>query len=82
MADVSEERFVVALDALLDEKIAVGEYRFKGADGRIAMLDGAIRFFREFSRKIVQLSDGRCVYFTPDERARRRNEDNAVSWIV
>lgn len=35
------------------------------ADGRIAMRDGAIRFFREFSRKIVQLSDGRCVYFTP-----------------
>ena len=29
------------------------------------MRDGAIRFFREFSWKIVQLSDGRCVYFTP-----------------
>ena len=41
------------------------EYRFKGADGRAAMRDGAIRFFREFSWKIVQLSDGRCVYFTP-----------------
>ena len=80
LADVSEERFVAALDALLDEKLAAGEYRFKGADGRIAMRDGAIRFFREFSRKIVQLSDGRCVYFTPDERARKRNEDNAVSW--
>ena len=80
LADVSEGRFVAALDALLDEKLAAGEYRFKGADGRSAMRDGAIRFFREFSRKIVQLSDGRCVYFTPDERARRRNEDNAVSW--
>ena len=80
LSDVSEERFVAALDALLDEKLAAGEYRFKGADGRSAMRDGAIRFFREFSRKIVQLSDGRCVYFTPDERARRRNEDNAVSW--
>lgn len=80
LADVSEERFVAALDVFLDEKLAAGEYRFKGADGRIAMRDGAIRFFREFSRKIVQLSDGRCVYFSPDERAKRRNEDNAVSW--
>ena len=80
LTGVSEERFVAALDALLDEKLAAGEYRFKGADGRAAMRDGAIRFFRDFSRKIVQLSDGRCVYFTPDERARRRNEDNAVSW--
>lgn len=80
LTGVSEERFVATLDALLDEKLAAGEYRFKGADGRAAMRDGAIRFFREFSRKIVQLSDGRCVYFTPDERARRRNEDNAVSW--
>ena len=80
LADVSEERFVAALDALLDEKLAAGEYRFKGADGRIAMRDGAIRFFREFSRRIVQLSDGRCVYFTPDERAKKRNADNAVSW--
>ena len=55
LADVSEERFVAALDALLDEKLAAGEYRFKGADGRAAMRDGAIRFFRDFSRKIVQL---------------------------
>lgn len=31
LADVSEERFVAALDALLDEKLAAGEYRFKGA---------------------------------------------------
>ena len=77
---VSDEKFVSVLDSLLDEKLAKGEYRFKGAGGREAMRDGAIRFFREFSRRIVQLSDGRCVYFTPDERARKRNSDNAVSW--
>lgn len=28
----------------------------------------------------IELSDGRCVYFAPDSRARRRNADNAVSW--
>ena len=77
---VSDEKFVSVLDSLLEEKLAKGEYRFKGVGGREAMRDGAIRFFREFSRRIVQLSDGRCVYFTPDERARKRNSDNAVSW--
>ena len=77
---VSEERFVSVLDALLDKKLNEGEYRFKGSDGRAVMREGAIRFFREFARRIVQLSDGRCVYFTPDERARKRNNDNAVSW--
>ena len=77
---ISEEVFVAALDKLLDEKILSGEYRFKGGGGKVAMREGAIRFFREFSRRIVQLSDGRCVYFTPDERARKRNQNNAVSW--
>ena len=77
---VSDERFVSVLDSLLNEKLATGEYRFKGDGGREAMRDGAIRFFKGFSRRIVQLSDGRCVYFAPDERARRRNSDKAVSW--
>ena len=77
---ISEDVFVAVLDKLLDEKILSGEYRFKGDGGKVAMREGAIRFFRDFSRRIVQLSDGRCVYFTPDERARKRNQDNAVSW--
>ena len=77
---ISEDVFVAVLDKLLDEKTLSGEYRFKGDGGKVAMREGAIRFFREFSRRIVQLSDGRCVYFTPDERARKRNQDNAVSW--
>ncbi len=77
---VTEEKFMSVLDSLLDAKLASGEYKFKGAGGREAMRDGAVRFFGEFSRRIVQLSDGRCVYFTPDDRARKRNSDNAVSW--
>ena len=77
---ISEDRFVAVLDELLDKKLAEGEYRFKGIGGREAIRFGAIRFFKEFSHRIVQLSDGRCVYFTPDERAKMRNVDNAVSW--
>lgn len=78
---ISEDVFIAVLDKLLDEKILSGEYRFKGDGGKVAMREGAIRFFREFSRRIVQLSDGRCVYFTPDERARKRNKNNVVSWV-
>ena len=77
---LSTEGFAAALDELLDRKLAEAEYRFKGVGGREAMREGAVRFFIGFSRRIVQLSDGRCVYFTPDERAKERNADNAVSW--
>lgn len=77
---VTEEKFLSVLDSLLDAKLASGEYKFKRDGGREVMREGAIRFFREFARRIVQLSDGRCVYFTPDDRARKRNSNNAFSW--
>ena len=80
LAGLSEERFISTLDGLLEVKLSSGEYKCKGADGASAMREGAVMFFREFSRKIIQLSDGRCVYFTPDARAKMRNADNAASW--
>lgn len=80
LAGVSEEGFVAALEALVESKAAAGEYVFKRAEDRQAAIAGARRFFAEFSRKIIVLSDGRCVYFAPDPRAKRRNADNAVSW--
>ena len=74
---VSEESFCAALERLVDEKMAAGEYRFKKLDDRVAATEGARRFFVEFSRKIVEMSDGRCVYFVPDPRAKERNGGNA-----
>lgn len=74
---VSEESFCVALERLVDEKMAVGEYRFKKLDDRVTATEGARRFFVEFSRKIVELNDGRCVYFVPDSRAMDRNGGDA-----
>lgn len=74
---MSEESFCAALERLVDEKMAVGEYRFKNLDDRVTATEGARRFFVEFSRKIVEMSDGRCVYFVPDPRAMDRNGGDA-----
>jgi len=80
LAGVDEATFGVALEKLVAEKTAEGEYRFKKEEERGLAIEGAKRFFAEFSRKIVPLSDGRCVYFAPDARAKTRNGRNAVSW--
>ena len=77
---VTAEAFAAALERVVEEKSASGEYRFRREGERDLAIEGARRFFIEFSKKIVELSDGRCVYFAPDSRARRRNADNAVSW--
>ena len=73
LVGVTRESFDVALDRLIDEKVAIGEYRFKSGEDQSFARAGARRFFDEFSRKIIQLSDGRCVYFSPDARAKARN---------
>ena len=77
---VTEKSFCAALEKLVAEKSKAGEYRFRNDAERDAAVDGAKRFFVQFARKIVQLSDGRCVYFVPDARAKNRNKDNATSW--
>ena len=80
LTGVTEESFRVALEKLVDEKVAAGECRFNRGAERVAAIKGAKKFFDQFARKIVQLSDGRCVYFVPDARAKNRNKDNARSW--
>jgi len=77
---VTDDSFVAALRDLVLAKRELCEYRFADAADELRAIDSAIEFFRRFSRRIVQLSDGRCVYFTPDNRARLRNPDNNVSW--
>ena len=52
---ISEEVFVAALDKLLDEKISSGEYRFKGDGGKVAMREGAIRFFSHCNLSAIAL---------------------------
>ena len=76
LAGVTRDSFDAALKALVEEKTAVGEYRFKRDHEKELAFNGAKRFFDEFSRKIITLSDGRCVYFAPDPRSVSRNDGN------
>ena len=77
---VTEQAFRAAVELKLAVGVAEGDYRFRGADDRLQVAEGALRFFREFSSKVIELSDGRCVYFAPDTRARSRGVDNAMAW--
>ena len=76
LTGVTRESFDAALLRLVNEKISSHEYRFKRVEDQELALAGAQRFFDEFSRKIVQLSDGRCVYFAPDARSKERNAND------
>ena len=73
LSGVTDETFERSLQNVFSEKSASGEYRFRSEDERKDAFEGACRFFNEFSRKIIRLSDGRCVYFSPDSRSRMRN---------
>jgi len=77
---VNAATFEAALQKLIEEKAVRGEYKFKRPEERESALEGARRFYRDFSRKIIPLSDGRYVYFAPDQRSKERNASNAISW--
>ena len=63
---------------VIETGIPEGKYVFKNLDKKQKTIDGAIKFLKEFSRKIVPLSDGRIAYFMPDERAFKRG--SATAW--
>lgn len=78
---VTEQAFRAAVELKLAVGVAEGDYRFKNADERLQVLEGALRFFREFSSKVIELSDGRCVYFAPDVRARTLRRGRLRRWL-
>jgi len=80
LAGVDETTFAVALEQLVAEKAAAGEYVFSDEGEREAAIVWAKKFFTEFSHKLIKLSDGRYVYFVPDTRARDRGVDNSRAW--
>ena len=82
IAEWSVERgsFVAALEKLVSAKRLAGEWKFNRDEEVALAIEGAKRFFDEFSCKLVELSDGRYVYFAPDARSRERNHDNATCW--
>lgn len=69
-----------AVEKRLETGLPKGEYRFRNADERKMIVKGALEFYKRFSQKTVFLSDGRCVYFVPDARARDRGLTNEEAW--
>ena len=69
-----------AIEKRIEEGLPEGEYRFKNAEDRVRLVKGAVKFYKRFAQKTVMLSDGRCVYFVPDERARTRGLSNEEAW--
>ena len=78
LRDVEFEGFCQALDALIAEKRAAGIYRFRTESELEHAKRGACFFYANFSRKTIELSDGRCVYFSPDARSMNRNGGDRV----
>jgi len=69
-----------AIEKKIEDGLPEGEYRFKNAEDRARLVKGAVKFYKRFAQKTVMLSDGRCVYFVPDERARARGLSNEEAW--
>lgn len=79
---VTREGFVGRLGKTLDERIKSGRIVAGDSDGE-RIREGAERFFDEFSRKKILLSDGRYVYFAPTSvvGSRTEIEDNVDAWV-
>ena len=77
---VTRESFCVALEKLVAEKSKAGEYLFEKQEDKEKAIVAAKAFFDGYSRKLVELSDGRCVYFAPDLRSKMRHADISACW--
>ena len=69
-----------AIEERIEKGLPEGEYRFKQLGDRARLVRGAVKFYKRFAQKTVMLSDGRCAYFVPDERARARGLSNEEAW--
>ena len=69
-----------AIEERIEKGLPEGEYRFKQPGDRARLVRGAVKFYKRFAQKTVMLSDGRCAYFVPDERAHARGLTNEEAW--
>ena len=78
---VSEDGLRNEVERRIEAGLPEKEYRFKKPDDRKRLVADAVKFYKRFSQKTVMLSDGRCVYFVPDARAKNeRGLSNEEAW--
>ena len=78
LAEIANLDMKNEITKVIEEGIPEGKYVFKSADDKQKIIDGAVKFLKDFSKKIVSLSDGRIAYFMPDSRAFERG--SATAW--
>ncbi len=78
LAEISHLDMRKEVGRVIEEGIPEGKYVFKNTNDKQKILDGAVKFLEKFSKKIVNLSDGRIAYFMPDKRAFERGA--ATAW--
>ena len=77
---VTRESFGAAFEKMIENNLASGIIQLRNANERGLIRDAALEFFDGFANRIVVLSDGRCVYFAPDQRSKKRGLDNSSAW--
>ncbi len=79
---VTRETVVDDIAKLVDEGAANGLIKIADDSEKLQIAIAARVFFDEYSKKIITLSDGRHVYFTPDERNLDRGLSKSESWAT
>ena len=77
---VTFESFSAELKVLIDESVDAGVVMLRDESEKELIAKGGEAYFLAFSRRIVELSDSRCVYFAPDPRSILRGVSNARAW--
>ena len=75
---VTREAVVKDIANILDKRDGV--IKIANEQEKLAISIAARLFFDEYFKKIITLSDGRRVYFIPDERGKDRLLSNSESW--
>ena len=78
LARVSQLDMREEISKVVESGIPEGKYVFRNQGDKQKIIDGAVKFLRAFSRKVIDLSDGRIAYFMPDKRAFERGD--ATAW--
>lgn len=80
LKEVTDETFAAELARTIDELVEAEVLMLRDENEKRLIYEGSIKYYQEFSRRIIELSDARCVYFAPDPRSKTRGISNLRAW--
>jgi len=78
----SRESVRNAIASFIDKSVDNGDIRKLADAEKLSMSIAANAFYDEYANKVIEMSDGRCVYFAPDERNLERGMSNDECWAI